>query len=37
MFVIDSFHRHLTNRVKSSLRNINSDLLVILGGVTGQL
>ena len=35
MFVKDSFRRHLSNRMKSSLRNTNSDLLVIPGGVTG--
>jgi len=37
MFVIDSFRRHLFTRMRSSLRNTNSDLLVIPGGVTGQL
>jgi len=37
MFVIDSFRPHLSNRMKSSLRNTNIDLLVIPGGVTGQL
>jgi hypothetical protein len=37
MFVIDSFRRHLSYRMRSSLRNTNSDLLVIPGGVTGQL
>lgn len=37
MFVIDSFRRYLSSGMKSSLKNTNSDLLVIPGGVTGQL
>ncbi|EEC17016.1 POGO family transposase, putative [Ixodes scapularis] len=37
MLQLDSFRGHLTPEVKTKLRNINSDLVVIPGGMTPEL
>lgn len=37
MLVMDAFRGHLTDKVKSLLRNKNCDVVIIPGGMTGQL
>lgn len=37
LLVLDSFRGHLTDKVKAELRKEHTDMLVIPGGLTGQL
>jgi len=37
MLVLDAFKRHLTQEVKGEMRKVNTDLIVIPGGMTSQL
>uniref|UniRef100_A0A8C5ADR7 HTH CENPB-type domain-containing protein n=1 Tax=Gadus morhua TaxID=8049 RepID=A0A8C5ADR7_GADMO len=37
MLVLDAFRRHLTESVKSQVRAMNADLVIIPGGMTSQL
>ncbi|KAJ8891683.1 hypothetical protein PR048_004212 [Dryococelus australis] len=37
MFVLDSFKGHLTPDVKNTAQDLNTDLVVIPGGITSQL
>jgi len=37
MLVLDAFKGHLTDSVKNQLRKMNTELVVILGGMTSVL
>uniref|UniRef100_A0A1A8L7P5 DDE-1 domain-containing protein n=1 Tax=Nothobranchius pienaari TaxID=704102 RepID=A0A1A8L7P5_9TELE len=37
MLIMDAFHGHLTDAVKTQVRKMNSDLVIIPGGMTSQL